>query len=525
MKISTTFTITAISAFLLIGCGGVKPMLSNMHKGTYESATAPAGILDVSVSMLPLAPKTEEPEKPKTFLDLRDSLPHTYIKILGSKTNDPEKLIELLKKPLWEPPRKPAEKKQTDYTEYKARLAFSNTKKYYNFAAFQHPNTRLDALNITVTIPDAPGGGGIAPCSFYTIDRLENEFEEVDFGAIERTQAVTISSKISAAGELGSSLNNTNTATSGANNTNSRESNMAIFDSKGNEVGSITNSGELISTRQNTNTTTAGTAAKATVSGEASYLDAETIKEAIATKKKVMKTGFSLLPAKLTIQQKGRPSGDISDNVYVTATLKFKNTAAVPTAVNSMIVYSFENLYDANKKLTPADKLQFSARNVSYINSLTVTNDLSFTTAYEGSIRAVGNKKESGENILEYDDKVTNYAINVPVGNPLTIDKNLFCKTVYKYTAVAGGVTYDLIIEDPQNRELDVFSEDNPLLFRQWLIDNVREPLAVNLKSNKFKMYFIDVRGGHRIDIVKSIVQPADLALIKTITSIAEVAR
>jgi hypothetical protein len=185
-------------------------------------------------------------------------------------------------------------------------------------------------------------------------------------------------------------------------------------------------------------------------------------------------------------------------------------------------VYSFEKLYNENNQPNIADKLLFSKREVNFVPCDNAA-DITFTTKYEGAIRSVRNLwLNAGTNALEYDDKVTFYRIGTTTGAPLTIDKSEYCKNAYKFIATdASGARYILKIADPSHRELDVFIDDYPQLLWQWLIDNLSNPIAGNLNTTRFILYFekIDLTK-QQIPIVKQNMTPTDIATLRTITGI-----
>lgn len=509
MKTNISLLLGFLLVYLMPACSP-KPMISNLHKGPYQYADAPPNILKVTVGILPI-PKTEpEKEKPRMPWDLRDSLPHTLIKTFGAKDNA-DALMKLMAAQIPALEKKEPAPLPTDYTQYKVLITFSNIKRYFIDHRFMHPNTRLEFLNISLKTANNSN------FSFYNIDKLVNEFEEIDLGALERNESITFNAKLAGQGELGSSFENS-TSNAYQNSQITKDGlDAPVYDGKGNVVGTIKTSGEFTSGSNRTSASKATGGAKAAAQAEASYLNTESIKESINVKLKRMKTGFSFSSNQIVISQRGRVGGDISDNVYVTATMRLTSTIGG----DSKDVFKFTNLFDDNRQQTPADKLNFSMRNVNYI-PCKPANAVSLTTKYEGAIRAVGNNwKKTGENSMEYDDDVTYYKIAEANGESLKIDENVFCKKVYKITANDGNGELTLRISSPTDKELNLFSDDSPELMLQWVIDAVKNPTTALLNTGKFNLYFERTGpAAKRIFLTKSSLTATNIAEIKTLVDI-----
>jgi hypothetical protein len=497
--------------FLLASCAS--PKISNLEKGRYTfNENATSNTIEVSVSRLPIAVEESVQPKPITFLDMRDSLPHLYMNLLSSKISNADTFIIRLSKPILPTSKNQGEKKQTNYTEYRVQFVFNNLKKYYNDERLMHPNTRLEFLTTYLSLPVG------SAATFYNINKLQNEFEEIDLGTLSRDQTVSLNAKLNVSGGLGGGYenNSSNKAISINNRENSTGNN--VYDADGNLIGTINYKGIITSTNEGNTSNKSTAEAKINAALEGAYQNSETIKEAIAVQLKRLRTGFNFSERNLVIAQRGRLSGDISDNIYVTATLKVSNSNNVFT----LPVYSFEKLYNENNQPNIADKLLFSKREVNFVPCDNAA-DITFTTKYEGAIRSVRNLwLNAGTNALEYDDKVTFYRIGTTTGAPLTIDKSEYCKNAYKFIATdASGARYILKIADPSHRELDVFIDDYPQLLWQWLIDNLSNPIAGNLNTTRFILYFekIDLTK-QQIPIVKQNMTPTDIATLRTITGI-----
>lgn len=497
--------------FLLASCAS--PKISNLEKGRYKyKENAPSNIIEVSVSRLPTTVEEFVQPKSTTFLDMRDSLPHLYMNLLSSKISNADTFIKLLSKPIIPQSKNQVENKKTNYTEYKVQFVFNNLKKYYNNGRLMHPNTRLEFLTTNLSLPNS------SPATFYNINKLQNEFEEIDLGTLSRDQTVSLNAKLNVSGGLGGGYeNNSGNKTI---NTNNRENSTGnnVYDADGNLIGTINNKGVFTSTKEGNTSNKSIAEAKINASLEGAYQNSETIKEAIAVKLKRLRTGFNFSDRKLVIAQRGRLLGDISDNIYVTATLKVTNS----NNVFSLPVYSFEKLYNESNQPNIADKLLFSKREVNFVPCDNAA-DIIFTTQFEGAIRSVRNLwLNAGTSTLEYDDKVTFYKIGTTIGAPLTIDKNEYCKNAYKFIATdVSGARYILKIADPSHSEVNVFVDDYPQLLWQWLIDNLSNPIAGNLNTIRFSLYFEKIDSSkQQIPIVKQNMTPTDIATLKTLSSI-----
>lgn len=498
-----------LQAFFLFSCA--EPLISNLQKGSYKYSAATDDVLGVSIGIMPVQKAKEEEEKPKTFLDLRDSLPHAYMRLLSSKEPNPDKFINYLHKELSTIPKKPAEKKPTDFTTYKFLLNFSHWNKFYNNTLYMHPNTRLEYLTTYLNIPANSAIG------FYTIDRLENEFDEIDLGTLSRDQSVTFNAKLTGELGTGSTVSNTasgkTTGTSGGNIIGKTN----VYDEKGSVIGTLDNTSTAGNTKEGSNTNTVTGTANAKANGEIGYLNNETIKEAVAVKLKRLRTGFSFSNSELVIAQRGRPLGDISYNTFVTVTLKVSN----PTNVFPLFVYNFDAAFESNGIPIKADKLNFTRRLINFVPCSRAT-DIQLTTRYEGAIRAVGNNEENtGENALEYDDKVTFYKFDKSQENSVNIDKNMYCKRAYKIVAKdAASNNYVLKIANPVPEELDIFMDDKPELFLQWILEQQSNPIKANLITSRFRIYFENTATKARVFLNKDALNASELAAISDLKDI-----
>ena len=212
-----------------------------------------------------------------------------------------------------------------------------------------------------------------------------------------------------------------------------------------------------------------------------------------------------------------RPLGDISDNIYVTTTLKVSN----PNNVFTPNVYDFDKLFSPSGEPIKADDLTFSTRTVSFV-PCDKALDITMTVNYEGALRVPGNEnKNTGENALEYDDKVTFYKLENKSGGSLQFDKNLYCKNVYKIVAKdPSGESYVLKVAAPVPEELVVFVDDKPEVLLQWVREQLDNPVSTNLLTRKYKMYFENIRTKSKVYLVNVSISPAEILTLKSLNDV-----
>jgi hypothetical protein len=507
MKIKTTF-INTIVLILIFSCKSPQPVFSNLHHNEISNETTTLPVIDVRVGILPYKASSPLTEKPKQLWELQDSLPHHLLKIISSKTKKPEDIIALMSQPINPKKDNPAAQLPTEFTEYKVRLTFSNIKRYFIDDKFTHPNTRLAYLNTYVSIPSDE-----YRVVFKSIDKLENEFEEVELGNLSRSNSVTFNSKLTATGQIGSSIDNTNTVSSESSKNSKSGNEEKVYDENGNVVGTINSSGDLNGGKKSSNTTIAKNGASANVTGEVGYVNAETLNEARLVKLQRMKAGFSFASNEIVVSQEGRQNADISLNVFVDATLKFKGS----DLTDEKNVYTFNNLFDERYQPVSADVLAFGSRTVSYVKC-NGSSPLNLKVKYEGQLRAVDNlKKQTGESSLEYDDKVTMYKLPIKDGADAQIDPMLFCKSVYRISAKnSKGDTIILRIAHKKKEELDLFSDDKPEEFLRWIELQIAKEKSESLSTNKFEMYFEGET--EKIYIVKQKMASEDFKKLRQLT-------
>jgi hypothetical protein len=286
---------------------------------------------------------------------------------------------------------------------------------YYNEKKFMHPNTRLEFLTVEIEIPES------TPVYFLKINKVQNEYDEIDLGKLERESESNFKTDL-----------NINAGTSQSNETNAANNNLTkknrAFDKGDITEGSYNYSENGGSRSQNRKSQTDFNAA-----ADLSYQNREQIREAIDVKLKRLRVGYTNSAKKITIAQRGRIGGDISDNIYINAIIKSES----PTQAK---VYTFQNLIEDS-----ASEWQNSARLVKYIsNKKGILNTFPLTIKYTGLLRTASNNwlERRGSNALEYDDKVIFYKIEMPSKPILNID----ISSLYNYE-----VNFELQFENQQD--------------------------------------------------------------------------
>ncbi|WP_417351258.1 hypothetical protein [Flavobacterium alkalisoli] len=510
MKKTLSIKLLAFLGFIFLVTSCAKPKFSNLIRGKYkyDNTTLKNDVLKVNVSILPVSKPAGEEEKLIMMTDLRDSLPHLYMKLLSEKENNAEKFIELLKKPLSDKKNGTPGPGKTNYDEYQVLFVFSNIKQYFNDGRLMHPNTRLEFLNTTLSLDSS------SKFYFYNINKLENEFEEIDLGTAERTKDVKFESKLTASNSIGFSNSNTTTDSSDTSKEKNNSSVKNVYDEDGNLLGSIGRGGNITTSGSSGSENTNSQEGSLGYGGEVGYINGESIKEAVAVKLKRMKTGFSLSPNNLTISQRARPMGDISDNVYVTVTLKIKSEG-----LNTDNCYLASNLYTDAGVINAASAIKIQERPVAYI-SCENDDNLSFTMNYSGALRAVTTKAlrfENSNNAMEYDDKVTFYKLPESNTVQVKIDENSFCSRVYGVTCKLKNddTLYTLYINNTGTEALHFFSEHNYQLFFKWITEVLTDPKTENLQATGFDMFFMDNNRTRQIKVIDNVINNTDIELLK----------
>jgi len=471
---------------VLLGCRAT-PKLTNAHAGKFEVEDINIDsirFLDVNVALIPVPnPKKPKPQKAKTFFDLRDSVPHTFLRELSKKTPKPEDFIKYIKAELSEKPKTKPTRQKTDYAKRKMRFVLGNTKRYGKYASkmneLAHPNTRVAYLNTTL---DFSG----SKFTILSIDKLMNEFEEIPVADISRSQTASFNSKVT--GQFG--LTNTNTATSLTNEGLEEGSQMSdtinAYDEDGNLIGTIATGSSNKATNSEGSTNEGKSSKNFGLSGEASYSNTESISEALKLKLKRLKTGVSFTKNKVTISQHGSNLLDVSDNVVFTATV-------IPNNLKVQVVTSFNNFLDKKKNINPADSLGFSQRTIKYVacNELNAAID-SVTISFDGMIRTVRNLTR-GDNNLEYDDKVFYRPFSKQKDSQgLSFASWPDCKEAYfiHYIDKISGKKYILSGGHENIKPLFFLSEEKDGFF-DWITNQLSSPKKENLETKLFKLSLV----------------------------------
>ncbi len=461
--------ISLLLVSLSLSCASTK--FTNNDRGNYghvDYSDSIGTVLNVKVGIIP-QPETppKAKEKVKRFFDLNDSLPYAYLRAITSKATTIGDITAALKLPIYEPdaPKPAIPPGDEDFTKIKVRLLISNIKKYYNDQELLHPNTRLEFLNTTFKLNS----------NVYiieSIDKVENDFETIDFGELSREQTVKFDAKLT--GEAGTEAGTSFENTSKGNNTFDRKENQEknVYDEYGNLLGKVGDSGNIKKTNENGNTNKSNVSAKLTGKAELAYANYATIKENLNIKFKKLKTGIAFTNNEITLSQRGSPLSDISENVIINLTLKINNEANLNFKSKDIAI--FNELFDASRKPTKPSALVFSGtRNVTYI-PCTLNEQLKIDITNEGAIRTAKNQKK-GRNILEWDDKVIYYTFknNKEAQQILDISTKGQCNEVYIMVALIKEQKYYLSIANPAERDVNFYGTQSCVNFKNWVENQI----------------------------------------------------
>ncbi|MBL7845555.1 MAG: hypothetical protein KF846_13675 [Cyclobacteriaceae bacterium] len=498
----------------VILCRCAQPKLTNNDRGsyTYKEVSEPEKILSVNVTILPLpTPAKKVEEKEKTFFDLRDSIPQTFLRVIGSKATKPDDIINAIKSPLStlsNTPTKPTTFISDD--EIKIRLLFSNIKKYYNDQDLLHPNTRLEFLNTKVVIKGKY-------VSIVSIDRIENEFEQIDMGTLSRDQSVNFSTKLNLDGSVGATAEQLSSDNNSTNQTGKVSSTQSVYDENGKLIGTVTDSNDQTALSGNTKSRKLVANNSASTKAEIQYANNESIKEALAVRYKKMKTGFTFTRESITVSQRGRPLSDISDNIVVTATIKVNNSS--DTRLDVKKVTKYDGLFAADKSPNPVKNIKTTDILVQYAPCHSAT-DISLDVSYEGVIRAVKNQKK-GRNVLEYDDQVVYNKFTKTNADKATIPMMTYCHDVFKVVGIdASKVEYVLNLNTGTDNEVLIYDDHEAGDVQKWLLSLLALQDATKFDSAT-KLVFISVDGTKRIDVSKAGFNNTDLTSLSLIKNIS----
>ena len=417
----------------------------NEHKATSISKPLNHPVIDVSVAVIeiPVEPEKKTEKKVTQFTDLSEKAQLELIKKFSKDKNSNNTIIEALKAQYSLETAKPETQKNKlkDYTEIKLHLFFSNVKKYYNDSRLMHPNTRLAFLNTSIKLQNAN-------FTFKSIDKIQNEFETIDMGKLERSQDVTFNSNVSGDVTAKSIIDNKTDNSTDNSNTNSTTNS----DDEDNQTKN-----ETIVNKKSSKTSSKNTELGKQAKGEIALEMKNSIKEAVNVNFNRLKTGFSLNKNCLIISQQGSLLRDVNDVTIVTATFQFNQNL-----VSKNEVYDFSNLYNDVGVINKLSDVKVNKSVIKYYPCYKKgIDDQKITYSYEGAIRAPKNLKR-GQNILEYDDKVNYFAFNSKCldpkdckDNPIAVDETIelnkftFCKQVFriKMVELKEGKKVELPIE------------------------------------------------------------------------------
>lgn len=497
-----------IIVIFIFGCAS--PKITNLSRGKYiYEKYSPNTILDVNVSLLPtsifsasLPPIAQVPY----FASLRDSLPHVFLRVIGAKADSIQQILDALKVPLFPEPIITGTyvPQDNNHQQFTIRWLFSSIKKYYNDPACLHPNTRLEFLNATLSLSDTSN------IEIFSIDRIENEAEQVDLGTLQRTSESTFQSGIT--GNLGGYGLNTREYAQGlvGEESNGQQGGSNVYNEGGQLIGHLDQNGNLKSTNTTNNASKSEVRLGADVTANASVNMKNTMNEAMNLKFKRLKTGFSFGPHQLTVSQRGAPMMEIYDNVIVTTTLK-----AHDSITRRKASFAFSDMYRDPYNLLPVDSVDVARKYYNYVPCDLVSN-LTPELHFEGALRMVKNNKR-GRNILEYDDDIT-YRVFSDTTQDIEISKFSFCENVYELKIKLSGqnIEYPIRIETSQfNERLLMHQSDNPWSFIVWLYSIFKLPDPKLMTSKKFKLYFVDESDSKHFIIDNAGISIDDFKLLK----------
>ncbi|MGG7664082.1 hypothetical protein [Dyadobacter sp. BHUBP1] len=513
------FMLLGFLCFIVASCAA--PKLTNNDRGRYKYVVLKnsKSILDVTVTPTPLPdPVQKQQEKPKTFFDLRDSIPITFLRSIASVSNEPTDILKAINTPL----SKSSEKKQTDedgkikleQSTTKLRLHISSIQSFFNDPALLHPNTKLEFLNTKVWLMTND-------VIIQTIDRLENEFEAIDMGTLERTNDIKFSSALSGGigKDVGREISSTESDDSSfggsdeqSESTGDGATNTATSKS-GTTKNSVTKKGKSIKSN---------VAAKSEAKAELQYANSESIKEAIALKYKRAKTSFSFSPNRLTVSQRAVPMVGISDNIFVTLTLAVKNTGS---NTHTFEVIEFKKMFDSKGKIQPMDSVTRRTVAVKYI-PCDSAKDIKLAVSYSGAVRATRNLTR-GRNSLEYDDKVTYYKFQDSTLNAgITIDKFDYCKRSFHIVTTIDKEKY-ILNTGSQVAPMEVLlhSDHEPGTVLRWLSEMITKGDQRLLESSNGDLFFRSTNGKDAIYLSKKHMSSADMEKLRKLQNLSGVER
>ena len=468
------------------------PKITNQHRGTYKFKQEEQNTL-LSVSLAKIPNKKTKP-KPKEdpnqyFLNLRDSLPHLYMRIMGDKTTHPDSFITYLQRPFLTKETTTTKAPIIDYATTKITLLLAVDKRYAFNESYVHPNTRLGVLETVIELENKDG-----LFEFYSIDKFTNDIETIDFGTLSRKQSVNLSGELSAnASGLSSSEG---TSSSNTSNTNTAGNGIArtLYDENGNIEALITDSNEIVLLDQSGATEKGNSSFSLGTQGKVTFTNQESIDEALNLRSKRLRVGYSFRPDSIIVRQQSSPLNDISNNVIMEATVKINKVGG---GARSVPTIDFSNLFSKDFAPNPASKLEADLQMVSYFpcSPASAENSVTIKTYYQGLIRRVKNRRRT-TNVLEYDDKVEYVHVDGERSDVIVIPSSDFCKNLYAVAAFSNGTQFRLMYKDYRMIDaIEVVDLEGPGLpsFAAWVEEVIDREKQDPLVLNKFELYFQNV--------------------------------
>ncbi|REG78229.1 hypothetical protein [Algoriphagus antarcticus] len=498
-----------VAIFLLIISSCAKPLVTNNDRGSYRfdkryftsipETPVINDILRVNVALLPLP---DEPKlgviKPKNFFDLRDSIPHTFLRIIGEKADSIPQIIEAIQSDLSKiPVPRPASTSTNGAKafrddvkdEVKVRLLISSVARYYYDEHLLHPNTRIEQLSTDIKLT----GNNF---TIKTIDRLENDLELIDLGTLDRKNEVRFVSDLKGEAGVGAAVSQTsNRANTDSNGTGSNSTN-STSDSEGlNKEGNISsneNKGE-VKTSENR---TVDISKKAGVTAALKYENSSTINEGLKLQYQRIKTSFSFSDKNLTVTQASAPNKNIAENVYMTLTLKSTRSGSdQKDYLNAKKLFK-----DDSGTINGINDAGLEVVSLRYIPCYSANINLSIQS--EGMIRSVKNQVR-GRNRGEFDDKVIYLpfqtladTIDIPVWN-LGVCTQLYSMKMFFPDSLGNPTENRLYVQVQGDKPtLALFHEDNVSDFREWFFRALGDPGQNLVLNNQIVLLLEDQKSG-----------------------------
>ncbi|PZV75476.1 hypothetical protein CLV31_1343 [Algoriphagus aquaeductus] len=476
---------------LLVIASCAKPLVTNSDRGKfgYETWYYPSipdspnidDIVKVNVALLPL-PEPPKPAtvNPKTFFDLRDSIPHTFLKVIGAKADSIPQIINAIQSDLSKVPTpRPVTLnivggkvfRNDVIDEFKVRLLISSVARYYYDKRLLHSNTRIGQLSTTIELI---GDNFI----IKTIDRLENDLELIDLGTLDRKNEVTFSSDLKGEVGAGTDISETNSNS----NTNSQgggsQNNISSSDLDGLNRVENTSSAENKGEEKTSEERKVDISKKAGVTAALKYENSSTINETLKLQYQRIKTSFSFSEKSLIVTQSSAPNRPISENVFVTLTLKANDRGSAQRDY----LDAAQLFKSGSREINDLNNSGLQLVSLRYIPC--DFDRIKLSTQAEGVIRSVKNQVR-GRNSGEFDDKVIYLpfrtgvdSVDLPSSSLDGCTKLYSMKMVFK-DSLGNQIPYEVrsaIHGDIENSELSIFHQDNVSDFREWFFKALKNP-------------------------------------------------